>query len=99
MVRMPGEEEYEDKIFYSISNRAFVSENVGELGAPIDLSMTRWSNLQQDVQITKKNGNKINSMLFGLFRMPSTNDIDQRSPLGLSAFADAIEELKDLDIA
>ena len=57
------------------------------------------SGLQPDVHITKKNGEQINSMLFGLYRMPSSNDIDLSSPLGLSAFADAIEELRDLDIA
>lgn len=98
-VRMPEAEEYTETTYYSISNRAFVSKNVGELGKPIDLSMTIWSGLQPDVHITKKSGDRIDSMLFGLFRMPSSNDIDLHSPLGLSAFADAIEELKDLDIA
>lgn len=98
-VRMTDEEKYTDKTFYSISNRAFVSENSGELGKPVDLTMTKWSALQPDVHITKKSGDQIDSMLFGLFRMPSTNDVDPKSPLGLSAFADAIEELKDLDIA
>ena len=98
-VRMPEAEEYTETTYYSISNRAFVSKNAGELGKPIDLSMTIWSGLQPDVHITKKSGDRIDSMLFGLFRMPSSNDIDLYSPLGLSAFADAIEELKDLDIA
>lgn len=98
-VRMPGAEEYTETTYYSISNRAFVSKNAGELGKPIDLSMTIWSGLQPDVHITKKNGDRLNSMLFGLFRMPSSNDIDRNSPLGLSAFADAITELQDLDVA
>ena len=98
-VRMPDAEEYTETTYYSISNRAFVSRNAGEIGKPIDLSMTNWAALQPDVHITKRNGEQINSMLFGLFRMPSSNDIDLNSPLGLSAFADATEELKDLDIA
>jgi A118 family predicted phage portal protein len=98
-VRMPDAEEYTETTYYSISNRAFVSKNAGEIGKPIDLNMTNWAALQPDVHITKRNGEQINSMLFGLFRMPSSNDIDLSSPLGLSAFADAIEELKDLDIA
>lgn len=98
-VRMPDAEEYTETTYYSISNRAFVSKNAGEIGKPIDLSMTIWSGLDPDVHITKKNGVQINSMLFGMFRMPSSNDIDLYSPLGLSAFADAIEELRDLDIA
>lgn len=98
-VRMPDAEEYTETTYYSISNRAFVSRNAGEIGKPIDLGMTRWAGLQPDVHITKKNGGQINSMLFGVFRMPSSNDVDLNSPLGLSAFADAVEELKDLDIA
>lgn len=98
-VRMPDTEEYMETTYYSISNRAFVSKNAGEIGKPIDLSMTNWSALQPDVHITKKNGEQINAMLFGVLRMPSANDIDRSSPLGLSAFADAVEELKDLDVA
>lgn len=98
-VRMPDAEEYTETTYYSISNRAFISRNAGELGKPIDLNLTNWSALQPDVHITKKNGDKINSMLFGVFRMPSVNDIDQSSPLGVSAFADAVEELRDLDVA
>ena len=80
-VRMTDEEKYTDKTFYSISNRAFVSENSGELGKPVDLTMTKWSALQPDVHITKKNGDQIDSMLFGLFRMPSTNDVDPKARL------------------
>lgn len=98
-VRMPDEETYTDKTYYSISNRAYVARNKGELGKPVDLSMTRWSTLQPDVHITKRNGEQIDAMLFGMFRMPSSNDIDLNSPMGLSAFADAVEELKGLDIA
>ena len=98
-IRMDVEKEYEDKTFYAVSNRAYVSKNAGELGRATDLSNTRWAGLEPDVHIIKKNGTQLNSMLFGFFRMPSTNDIDTNSPLGLSAFADAIEELKDLDIA
>ena len=98
-VRMPGEEGYTDKSYYSISNRTYVSDKSSEIGKPIDIKNTKWSNLKDEVTITKKNGNVINSMLFGMFRMPSSNDIDLNSPLGLSAFSDAIEELKDLDVS
>lgn len=98
-VRMLDSEEYTDTTYYSISNRTYVSTNSGEIGRPIDIKKTKWANLQPDVSITKKNGNAINSMLFGVFRMPSSNDIDLDSPLGLSVFSNAIEELKDLDIA
>lgn len=98
-VRYSEDEEYKDVTFYRIQNRAFVSDNEAEIGTPCDLSNTKWSMLQPEVNITKKNGDKINSMLFGVLRMPASNDIDLDSPLGMSIFSDAIEELKDLDIA
>ena len=37
--------------------------------------------------------------LFGVFRTPQANNIDIDSPMGMPIFAEAIEELKDLDIA
>lgn len=90
---------YETEDTYVVSNRAYVSGNEGEIGKPVDLKLTKWDNLQPDVSIAKKNGGAIDSMLFGLFRMPSSNDIDMNSPLGLSVFANAVEELRDLDVA
>lgn len=98
-VKMPGSDTYTNTMYYTVSNRAYVSKNIGELGTPVDLASTKWSNLKPDVQIVKKNGEQINSMLFGIFKMPAANDIDLNSPLGLSIFSNAIEELKDLDIA
>lgn len=98
-VRMPDQEEYTDMYYYAISNRAYVSNNEGEMGRPVDLAETKWSNLLPEARITKRNGKNINSMLFGVFRMPASNDIDTNSPMGVSAFANAMEELKDLDIA
>lgn len=98
-VKMPEAEKYTDTMYYVVSNRAFISKNAGELGKEIELKYTKWSSLQPDVHIAKKNGGKINSMLFGMFRMPSVNRIDRRSPLGMSAFSKALEELRDLDIA
>lgn len=92
-------EEYINTTYYSVSNRAFASKNAGELGEAVDLNSTKWAGMQPDVHITKKNGEQLNTMLFGMLRMPSSNDVDMSSPLGLSAFSDAIEELKDLDIA
>lgn len=98
-VRYSEDEEYKDVTFYQIQNRAFVSDNEAEIGTPCDLSNTKWSMLQPEVNITKRSGEKINSMLFGVLRMPSSNDIDLDSPIGMAIFSDAIEELKDLDIA
>ena len=35
-------------------------------------------------------------LLFGYFKMPLANLIDMGSPLGMSLFGNAMEELKDL---
>lgn len=60
---------------------------------------TKWANLRPEVTIVKQNGDTVDSMLFGVFRMPAANNIDLNSPLGMAVFADAKEEMKDLDIA
>ena len=98
-VRYEESGEYEDVTFYLIQNRAYISNNEAEIGKQIDLSMTKWSMLQPDVTLTKKNGENIDSMLFGVFAMPNANDLDLDSPYGMSLFSEAVEELKDLDIA
>ena len=57
------------------------------------MSMTKWSMLQPDVTLTKKNGENIDSMLFGVFAMPNANDLDLDSPYGMSLFSEAVEAL------
>lgn len=98
-VRMNDSEEYKEVVYYSIRNNAYVSKNVGELGKPIELNNTKWSGLLPEVTITKKNHEQLDGMLFGVFRMPSANDIDIDSPMGMAIFSEAIEEMKDLDIS
>lgn len=98
-VRMPDSEEYTRMTYYTIENKAFVSKLSTEIGIPVDLKDTKWLKLQPEVHITKKNDEKLNSMLFGFFKMPGANNIDLDSPLGLSVFAKALEELRDLDVA
>lgn len=98
-VRMPGEESEKDVTYYMISNKTYKSDNSQGIGKECDISETKWKNLLPEVTITKNNGDKINSMLFGVFRMPAANNIDFDSPLGMAIFSEAIEEMKDLDIA
>lgn len=98
-VRMPDEESEKDVTYYMISNKTYKSDNSQGIGKECDISETKWKNLLPEVTITKNNGDKINSMLFGVFRMPAANNIDFDSPLGMAIFSEAIEEMKDLDIA
>lgn len=85
---------------YMISNRAYVSDSRDKIGKPVELTLTpTWGGLLPDVSISKSNGERLDKPLFAICKMPSANNIDASSPLGMSIFSEAIEELKDLDIA
>lgn len=92
-------EEAKEVIYYHVENKAFMSHSEKNIGKEVSLMDTKWRQLQPEVYITKANNERINTMLFGVFKMPSANDIDIDSPLGTAIFSGAMEELKDLDIA
>lgn len=65
------------------------------LGAEIPLTeVEEWAEMQPEVRIEQ-----LETPLFAFFRLPGSNTIDQTSPLGMSAFANAIPELEALDMA
>ncbi len=85
---------------YYVSNRAYVSKSPQSIGDKIDLKQTKWADLMADTPpILKANGEKLDGPLYGVLRTPQANNVDINTPLGLPIFAEAIEELKDLDIA
>lgn len=85
---------------YYISNRAYVSKSAESLGEPIPLTQTKWADMMEDTPpILKASGEPLDKPMFGIFRTPQANNVDISSPLGLPIFSEAIEELKDLDIA
>ncbi len=84
----------EDK--YQISTKTFRSDVESSIGKQVNIESTRWAQIAPEVYIDKANDG---NMLFGVFTMPNANNIDFDSPLGMSLFANAMEELKDLDIA
>jgi len=92
-------EDGEPQRVYRISTRTFRSDSESTLGAEVDIESTRWAGIEPEVYLTKESGDHLNGMLFGVFVMPEANNIDLDSPLGMSIFSGAMEELKDLDIA
>jgi len=84
---------------YMISNRTYRSTGESSIGQMIPITDTKWSNLLPDVAINQRNGMGIRGNLFGVFVMPAANDIDFDSALGVSIFGDALNELRDLDVA
>ena len=79
---------------YTISNRCYWSEQKQALTHKVAIEYTPWRGLSEETTV-----NDVEHLLFGMFRTPNGNNIEPFSPLGLPIYADAVEELKDLDIA
>lgn len=84
---------------YMVTNKAYRNQITGDhkylLGTRVPLqSVSAWAHMEDEVKISK-----LEKPLFAYFRVPGANTIDPSSPLGLSVFANAITELKAIDIA
>lgn len=80
---------------YVISNKAFESTQRTSLGREISLKyVPEWQDINPEIGIEN-----LEKPLFAYFKLPYNNIIDNHSALGVSAFSNAIEELKDLDVA
>lgn len=79
---------------YAISNRCFVGESKNDNGRAVPIEETPWAGLESDVVAVN-----VDKPLFGVFRTPAANNIDIDSPLGMPVFSEALEELRDLDVA
>ena len=79
---------------YAITNRCYVGDSENDTSKRIDIAKTPWRELLEESFIQN-----VDSPLYGVLKMPHANNVDVDSPMGLPIFSDAIEELKDLDIA
>ena len=79
---------------YVITNKCYVGESPNDTKTRIDISLTPWSNLAEEVWIQN-----LKKPLFGVLKTPHANNIDLNSPMGVPIFSEAIQELRDLDIA
>lgn len=81
---------------YHINNTAFVKQdldNVEVLGKEVPLTaVPEWANLQEEV--TLKN---VKMPLFAYFKIPNANNVDDTSPLGVSVYSRAINDIKEAD--
>lgn len=85
---------YVDKYNYTVMNRCFVGESYNSVSEPVDIALTPWNGLKEDANIEG-----MDMPAYGVFRTPQANNIDINSAVGLPIFHEAMEELKDLDIA
>lgn len=79
---------------YEIKNVCYVGSSENDMNKKIPIEQTPWAGLAEYAY-----GENIDKPLYGVLQMPNANNVDVDSPLSLPIFADAIEELKDLDIA
>ena len=79
---------------YHVSTKAFLSDNQDEIGREIPLSQTKWADIAPEFW-----AENLEKPLFRYIRCPIYNFIDSDSPLGVSCFANCMEEFRMLDIA
>lgn len=79
---------------YLISNKAFVSDNVDQIGREVSLKNTKWADIEPETRIER-----LEKPLFSYLKCPYSNTVDTDSPLGVSLFSECVEELRWLDIA
>lgn len=76
-----------------IHNKAYVSNSEENLGMPCALSaLDVWAELQPETTIEN-----VERPLFGYFRVPLANNVDPESPLGVSVYARAVEQIRQTD--
>ena len=79
---------------YAISNKCYEGSAPNDMRKRVGIEITPWADLREEVTISD-----LAVPLFAVLRTPHANEIEIGSVLSLPIFSDAIEELKDLDIA
>ena len=79
---------------YQITNKCFAGTSAGSCNEPIDISLTPWAELKDEARILN-----LEKPLFAPMRTPQANNLEVDGPLAIPIFADALEELRDLDVA
>lgn len=78
---------------YVINNAVFKSKRPKELGDEVELSaVEKWSTLEPAVSMAE-----VGRPLFSYFKNPQANNLDLRSPLGVSCYSRATSLIQDAD--
>jgi A118 family predicted phage portal protein len=88
-----------DNGLYVIRNKCYrlqisdITPNSDNLGDPVPLtSVARWADVGEEVRF----GN-VDKPLFAYYKMPFANNVESKSPLGVSAFARAVSQIQEAD--
>lgn len=84
----------EDDGTYIVRNYVFKGTGHGDLKTQIPIEASPWVGFSEETVITGAD-----RMLFGLFQVPSANNLDIGAPLHLPVVSKALQEIQDLDIA
>lgn len=79
---------------YVISNKCYVGDSPNACDKPVDIAATPWSDYLEEARILN-----VDAPLFAPLRTPHANNLDHNCPVTLPIFSDALEELRDLDVA
>lgn len=79
---------------YVITNKCYVGDQPDDTRRQVNIQNSPWEDLTEETYVENVAGT-----LYGVLKMPQANNIDLDSPLGLPIFSEAIQELRDLDIA
>lgn len=79
---------------YKITNKTYIGSRPGDLRREVAIEATPWIGIAEEVI-----AEGLTDPLFAVFRVPTANNVDHDSGLSLPVFSDALEELKDLDVA
>lgn len=79
---------------YRITNKCYSGDSEYDLRTRVDIASTPWAELLEEAAVEN-----IEQPLFGVLRTPQANNIAMNAPMGLPVFSEAVQELRDLDIA
>ncbi len=78
---------------YQIANKAYESENESMIGREISLeSVEEWANIEPEALIQN-----VEKPLFAYFKVAQANAIDSNSPLGVSVYSRAVNQIEEAD--
>lgn len=79
---------------YCITNKCYVGDTKNDTSKVVNIAKTPWKDLAEESFIQN-----VDKPLYGVLTMPHANNVELNSPFGMPIFSEALEELKDLDIA
>lgn len=79
---------------YCITNKCYVGDTKNDTEKVVNIEKTPWKGLAEESFIQN-----VDRPLYGVLTMPHANNVELNSPFGMPIFSEALEELKDLDIA